>query len=101
MLKLPWRNLIVIAGFMIPNFLSAQVKSSDPRLKDLAIYIDSALKEFKVAGCAVAIVEKNKVIFAGGFGYRTSIKTPGYRQYHFSDCFLHKSFYCGVMWHLV
>ncbi|MCC6462916.1 MAG: serine hydrolase [Saprospiraceae bacterium] len=45
-------------------------KNTDPRLKGLDAEINKALADWHAAGCGVAVVEKNKVIFASGFGYR-------------------------------
>jgi CubicO group peptidase (beta-lactamase class C family) len=42
----------------------------DPRLQSLNRLIKNVLEEWNIPGCAVVIVEKNEVIFSGGFGYR-------------------------------
>ena len=65
------RNVIIVFFvFLLPGLSPAQTIPVDDRLKGLEVYVDSALKEFRVAGCAVAIIEKNKIVFAKGFGYR-------------------------------
>ena len=33
-------------------------------------YVNNAMKDWKVKGCAVAIVKNGKVIYSKGFGYR-------------------------------
>lgn len=49
----------------------AQKKAASPdRLAGVDAKLQSLLTEWKVAGFAVAVVEKNKVIYAKGFGYR-------------------------------
>jgi CubicO group peptidase (beta-lactamase class C family) len=42
----------------------------DARLKDLDSAFEQVLKTWHTAGFAVAVIEKNKVIYAKGFGYR-------------------------------
>lgn len=54
---------------LAPNLLSAQ-KITDPRLAGLDSLINRALAGWHAAGCGVAVVEKGKVLFAGGFGFR-------------------------------
>lgn len=43
---------------------------TDPRLKGLDTFALRILKEWKAPGVTIAVVEKNKVIYTGGFGYR-------------------------------
>lgn len=42
----------------------------DPRLKSLDTLAETVLKDWHGAGFAVAVVEKDKIIYAKGFGYR-------------------------------
>jgi CubicO group peptidase (beta-lactamase class C family) len=42
----------------------------DNRLAGIDVSLQAVLTEWKVAGFAVAVVEKNKVVYAKGFGYR-------------------------------
>jgi CubicO group peptidase (beta-lactamase class C family) len=42
----------------------------DKRLAGIDTAINSFLKDWHAAGCAVAVVQKDKVIFSKGFGYR-------------------------------
>lgn len=44
-------------------------KNTDPRLAGLDTMINRVLTEWQAAGCGVAVVEKDKVLFAGGFGF--------------------------------
>ncbi|MEZ4942055.1 MAG: serine hydrolase [Saprospiraceae bacterium] len=44
-------------------------KNTDPRLAGLDTMINRILNEWHAAGCGVAVVEKDKVLFAGGFGF--------------------------------
>ncbi|HEX6171712.1 MAG TPA: serine hydrolase, partial [Chitinophagaceae bacterium] len=43
---------------------------ADPRLKGLDTFALRLLKEWDAPGVTIAVVEKNKVIYTGGFGYR-------------------------------
>lgn len=45
-------------------------KNQDPRLKGLDTMINRVLSGWNAPGCGVAVVEKDKVLFAGGFGFR-------------------------------
>lgn len=45
-------------------------KPTDPRLKGLDTFALRLLKEWNAPGVTIAVVEKNKVIYTGGFGYR-------------------------------
>ena len=47
---------------------------ADPRLKGLDTFALRILKEWNAPGVTIAVVEKNKVIYAGGFGYRDNEK---------------------------
>lgn len=59
------------AAFCLLNFCTnGQSTSDDNRLKGLDTMIDRVLKDWHVVGSAVAIVEKDKVIYLKGFGYR-------------------------------
>ena len=49
--------------------ISAQ-PSTDPRLKGLDTFVLKVLKDWNAAGVTIAVVEKNKVVYTGGFGYR-------------------------------
>jgi len=43
---------------------------TDPRLKGLDTFALKILKDWNAAGVTIAVVEKNKVVYTGGFGYR-------------------------------
>jgi CubicO group peptidase (beta-lactamase class C family) len=57
---------------MSATTLIGQKNSSiiDPRLTGLDTELEKLLKDWKIAGFAVAVVEKNKLIYSKGFGYR-------------------------------
>ncbi len=58
---------------VIVLFLHAQ-KPMDARLAGLDSVSNKALKDFHAAGIAIAVVEKNKIVYTGGFGYRDNEK---------------------------
>ncbi|MVM33386.1 serine hydrolase [Spirosoma sp. HMF4905] len=62
-------NLLACLSLWVGT-LVAQTPNNDPRFKNMDTYADSVLKQFHIAGFAVAVVENDKVIYAKGFGYR-------------------------------
>ena len=48
----------------------AQAQTTDKRFAGLDTFVNRVLKDWHAAGCAVAIVEKNKLVYAKGFGYK-------------------------------
>lgn len=63
------RTLPLLLACLALNGLFAQPKT-DPRLAGLDTAITRILSDWHAAGCGVAVVEKDKVLFAGGFGFR-------------------------------
>jgi CubicO group peptidase (beta-lactamase class C family) len=63
---------LVMLLMMSATTLIGQKNSSviDPRLTGLDTELEKLLKDWKIAGFAVAVVEKNKLIYSKGFGYR-------------------------------
>lgn len=45
-------------------------KPTDKRLAGLDTFVNKVLKDWHSAGVGIAVVEKNKIVYAGGFGYR-------------------------------
>ena len=60
---------LFLATLICVSTVSAQVKL-DKRFAGIEAEINKILKDNYAAGVAVAVVEKNKVIFSKGFGYR-------------------------------
>ncbi|MDF2384807.1 serine hydrolase [Nostoc ellipsosporum NOK] len=67
------RNFFLLASVLCMLTSSAQ-KITDPRLKGLDTFALRVLKDWNAPGVSIAIVEKNNVIFAGGYGYRDAEK---------------------------
>lgn len=62
-----------ILGFVlaITLLLSLNIFAQDnPDFKDYEQYVQNAMKDWKVQGCAIAIVKNGKIIYTKGFGYR-------------------------------
>lgn len=74
LLVIHMKKLIIILFFLTSLPVLAQkqgkVVSNDTRLKGLDTAFQHVLKTWHAAGFAVAVVEKNKIIYAKGFGYR-------------------------------
>ncbi|MBK8503857.1 MAG: beta-lactamase family protein [Saprospiraceae bacterium] len=49
--------------------LSAQIPT-DVRLQGLDTFAERVLKEWMAPGVTIAVIEKNQVVYTGGFGYR-------------------------------
>ncbi len=64
------RLFITILFSLFALSICAQDRSDDPRFTGLDTAFERIMKDWKAAGFAVAVVEKNKVIYARGFGYK-------------------------------
>jgi len=64
--------LAFLLGFvqLTPRLFGQNVEINDPRFSDLDTAFQRVLNTWHAAGFAVAVVEKNKVVYAKGFGYR-------------------------------
>ena len=62
-LVLSFSSLLLFVGSMAQP-------PTDPRLKGLDTFALRLLREWDAPGVTIAVVEKNKVIYTGGFGYR-------------------------------
>jgi CubicO group peptidase (beta-lactamase class C family) len=65
------KTLLTLILFMMGNLCIAQNKSgTDVRLRGLENDLEKVLSDWKGAGFSVAVVEKDKVIYAKGFGIK-------------------------------
>lgn len=78
---------------------SAQKKTtSDPRFAGIDAKLEALLAEWQVAGFAVAVVEKDKIVYAKGFGYRDyEKKLPATANTLFAIGSCTKAFTSGVL----
>jgi len=60
--------IILIFALLLASGISAQ--KADRRFKGIEKEFEKVLETFHAAGFAVAVVEKDTVIYSGGFGYR-------------------------------
>ena len=58
----------IVSLFLL--IFALEVQAQDKRLAGLDTFINRVLKEWKAVGVSVAVVEKNKVLLAKGYGYR-------------------------------
>src|SRR5689334_7622101 len=64
------RKFLSFTAFLFFSINLFAQKPTDPRLKGLDTFALRILKEWNAPGVTIAVVEKNKVVYAGGFGYR-------------------------------
>lgn len=63
-------RLFLLTICLVSFFESQAQKPTDKRLAGLDTAVARILKDWKAPGVTVAVVEKNKVVYTGGFGYR-------------------------------
>ncbi len=66
-MKYPLLILLLITALTTGIFAQ---KPTDKRLAGLDTLVNRLLKEWHAPGVGIAVVEKNKVVYAGGFGFR-------------------------------
>ena len=64
------KKSLLIFSTAILFICAAAQPPTDPRLKGLDTFALKVLKDWNAAGVTIAVVEKNKVVYTGGFGYR-------------------------------
>ena len=64
------KKLLVVIAVIYSSVTVFSQAQLDPRLKGLDTFVNKVLKDWNAPGVSIAVVEKNKVIFTGGFGYR-------------------------------
>jgi CubicO group peptidase (beta-lactamase class C family) len=69
-MKLPVRTISSALSFFILFEVTAQKNKPEKDFNSLDTTFSRVMKEWHAAGFAVGIVEKNKVLYAKGFGYR-------------------------------
>jgi len=61
---------LVFLSFLFLSFFSYSQKPADKRLAGLDTFVVRVLKSWNAPGVSIAVIEKNKVVYTGGFGYR-------------------------------
>ncbi len=62
--------ILLLCAFSMQGMAQSSTTVEDARFKGLDTAFQRVLKTWHAAGFAVAVVEKNKIIYAKGFGYR-------------------------------
>ncbi|MCB0668489.1 MAG: serine hydrolase [Saprospiraceae bacterium] len=62
-------SVFLLLIFLIPTISQSQ-PDAEARLAGLDTFVEKVLEGWKSPGISIAVVEKDKVIFAGGFGFR-------------------------------
>ena len=63
------QKILFVIFCLISTACVAQTQKTDKRFSGLDTTFARVLKEWKAAGFAVAVVEKDQVVYAKGFGY--------------------------------
>lgn len=63
------RLLLLLSSFIFTTAVVAQ-KPTDKRLEGLDTYVNQVLKDWHATGVGIAVVEKDKVVYSGGFGFK-------------------------------
>jgi len=61
---------LLLCALSLQSLAQQSTQTDDPRFKGLDTAFTRVLKTWHAAGFAVAVVEKNSVVYANGFGYR-------------------------------
>lgn len=64
------KRIIPFIIALLLSVVSFSQKPTDPRLKGLDTFALKVLKDWHAAGVTIAVVEKGKVVYTGGFGFR-------------------------------
>src|SRR5437868_13608129 len=64
------RKFLIILVPLILLFANSFSQTADKRFNGLDTFVNRILKEWHAAGCAVAVVDRDKVVFLKGFGYK-------------------------------
>lgn len=62
------KNIFLLC--LILPFISFSQKPTDKRLQGLDTFVAHVLRDWHAPGVSIAVIEKNKIVYTGGFGYR-------------------------------
>lgn len=60
----------LLCAFLTFFYIGANSQTTDKRFAGIDTSFSRVIKDWKVAGFAVAVIEKNKIVYSKGFGYR-------------------------------
>ena len=90
--------LLPVVSFLLFAFTINAQAPADPRLKGLDTLAAKVLKDWHAAGVTIAVVEKGKVVYTGGFGYRDiSKKLPVTENTQFAIGSCTKAFTASIL----
>jgi CubicO group peptidase (beta-lactamase class C family) len=82
--------------------LASSAPAQEKRFAYLDTFVNRVLKDWHAAGCAVAIIEKDKVVYAKGFGYKDwEKKVPATENTQFAIGSCSKAFTSSLLGMLV
>ena len=64
------RIFTLLALLLITSIARSQTINVSQRLKDIDKTVEKILKDWNVPGCGIGVVQKDKLVFAKGYGYR-------------------------------
>ena len=64
------RIFTLLALLLITSIARSQTINVSQRLKDIDKRVEKILKDWNVPGCGIGVVQKDKLVFAKGYGYR-------------------------------
>ncbi|MCS7036032.1 MAG: serine hydrolase [Saprospiraceae bacterium] len=62
--------VLTLCGIRAHLLAQKSLSAADPRLTGMDSVVQRVLNNWHAPGCAIAVVEKGRILFAGGFGYR-------------------------------
>lgn len=68
------KKFLTVAFLSVTIAVAHAQKPTDKRLAGLDTFAARVLKDWHAPGVAIAVVEKNRVVYTGGFGYRDNEK---------------------------
>ena len=81
--------MLALAICFLSYDVAAQKKKTPDRFAGLDTTINGMLRDWKAAGCAVAVIEKDKVVYLKGYGYKdfeSKIPVTANTQFAIGSC---------------
>lgn len=89
--------LLMLCGWSFCLSAQKSLSVADPRLAGMDSVVLSVLDNWRAPGCAIAVVEKGRILFVGGFGYRDyAARLPVTEQTLFQIGSCTKAFTCAL-----
>ncbi len=89
--------LLTLCKIGAPLLAQKSLSAADPRLQGMDSVVQKVLEHWRAPGCAIAVVEKGRTLFVGGFGYRDyAARLPVTDQTLFQIGSCTKAFTCAL-----